>query len=138
MTIKQTYDFLFQIKTIDNKIWNTLTKCDALRSCLLPSGIRYDLDKIQTSQTDHMSEIESQVLDLEKEVLELQLQKRRAIESITESINMLDDDNEQSILIGYYIGRKKMKDIADSINYSLSHAYVLKRKAVAHLSKVIR
>ena len=137
MTIRETYDFLLSIRKIEQNIVKKFAQCEALRSCLLPSGIRYDLDKIQTSPDDPMSNIESQIMDLEKEILELQRAKAQKIAEISLKLCRLPDDNEQIVLLGYYIACKPMETVASMVNYSVSHTYYLKRKAISHLSRLL-
>lgn len=137
MTIKQTYEFLLSIKKLEAKIQNMMLQCEALRSCLLPSGIRYDLDKIQTTASDHMSDIEARVLDMEKEILSMQQEKTQLIIDISAAINQLPEQAEQTVLISYYITRKSMEQVADLAGYSLSHAYRIKRNAIKHLARLV-
>lgn len=67
MTLKDTYKYLESIKKIDNEIRKQQLKHDALQSCLLPKAIAYDKDSVQTSPQDKMSEIASEVLDIERD-----------------------------------------------------------------------
>lgn len=137
MTIKETYNYLLQVRILDQKIHNCLLQRETLRDCLLPSGIRYDLDKVLTSPADQMSEIESQVIDLEQKIQQLQQQKKRSIVLITRAIYKLDNENEQTVLMEYYIGKKSVEKIADGMNISPRGAYYIKRKAISNVSKFL-
>ena len=137
MTINQTYDYLLQIKVIDSEIQNKTLQCETLRSCLLPSGIRYDLDRVQTSPEDQLAAIEAKCFDLEKEIRDLQHNKQRLLVSITNAIYKLADDSEQTVLLSYYIGKKKIETIAEEMPCSVRNAFYIKRKAVSHLAKIL-
>ena len=138
MTIKQTYEYLLQIKILESKIQNAIIQVETLRSCLLPSGIRYDLDKVQTSPADQMSGIESRVIDLEHDIKQMEHQKNRLIVQITNAIYCLQNDDEKTVLLAYYIGRKRIEDIADEIPVSVRTAYYIKRKAISHLAAILK
>lgn len=137
MTINQTYDYLLQIKKIEAEIKNKELQRDTLRSCLLPSGIRYDLDRVQTSPEDQLAAIEARIVDLEKEIRELSHHKQRMLVTITNSIYNLKDDSEKTVLLSYYIGRKKIETIAEEMPCSVRNAFYIKRKAVSHLAKLL-
>lgn len=137
MTINQTYDYLLQIRRLEAKIRETTLQCEALRSCLLPSGIRYDLDRVQTSPDDQMSAIEAKVIDMEQDIRNLQANKAQAIVDISKAINKLEDDSERIVLLGYYIDKKTIRDVSQMINYTVRGTYHVKRRAVSHLAKLL-
>lgn len=137
MTIKETYNYLLQVRILDGKIHNCILQRETLRSCLLPSGIRYDTDKVQVSPSDQMSEIEAQVMDLEQKIQHLEAKKKIAIVSITKAIYKLPNENEQTVLMEYYIGKKSVEQIADGMNISTRGTYYIKRKAISNISKFL-
>lgn len=135
MTIKEAYDFLYSVQHIERQIEICKTRQEALRMCLLPQGIRYDLDKIQTTPTDRISDIEADIADLSAEIARLTDEKYEQIKRISVAISALDDDVEQVVLNAYYIGRMPMKKVADTVHYSLRGAYKIKKRGVQHLAK---
>lgn len=137
MNIRQTYEFLLQIRRIEPRIQQTIVQYESLKSTLLPSGIRYDLDKIQTTPEDRTSIIFSKLEELATLISELQVKREQAAVDITDAILKLENHEEQAVLMGYYIGKKRVEDIADEISCSDRTAYYLKRKGVAHLSNII-
>lgn len=137
MTIKETYNYLLQVRILESRIQNCILQHDTLRSCLLPNGIRYDVDRVITSPTDQMSEIEARVVDLERMILRLKHEKQLIMVSITKSIYKLSSDNEKTVLLSYYIGRKTVEEIADEMETSVRNVYYLKRKAIQHISSII-
>ena len=130
MTIQETYEYLGCIRAIDRRIQRLTLWHDELESSLLPSGIRYDRDIVQTSPEDKFSEIASRVVDLEKEIRQLQLEKSRWIYSVGMAIEQLEDEAEKTVLSAFYIGRLPMTDVAELIHYGLSRTYDIRRNAV--------
>lgn len=137
MTIKETYNYLLQVRILESKIQNCILQHDTLRSCLLPNGIRYDVDRVISSPSDQMSEIESKVVDLERKILRLKHEKQTVMVTITKSIYKLSSDNEKTVLLSYYIGRKTVEQIAEEMETSVRNVYYLKRKAISHISSII-
>lgn len=135
MTIKETYKYLEAVKKIDNEIRKQTMKHDALQSCLLPKAINYDKDSVQVSPEDKMSEIASEVLDIEKKLRSLVEKKARLIGEISDMIELLDNSAEQVILYGFYIGGLTIPALADAAHYSERSVYRLKRRGVKKLSE---
>lgn len=137
MTIKETYNYLLQVRILESKIQNCILQHDTLRSCLLPAGIRYDTDRVISSPSDQMSEITTKVIDLEHQILRLKHEKQMVIVTVTKSIYRLTSDNEKTVLLSYYIGRKTVEQIAEEMETSVRNVYYLKRKAISHISSII-
>ena len=70
MDLKEAYAFFGQVRFHENKIQRITCTLNELRACLLPGGIRYDLDKVNTSPKDKMSEIFARIDELERELQE--------------------------------------------------------------------
>ena len=137
MTIAETINYLMGVRSFELTIWRLSLQRDELQSCLLPAGIRYDKDVVQTSLEDKLSTIAGAVIELDQRIQELRQQKARLIMRITASIDRLPDSRERTILVAFYIGRKSIKEIADIITYSESHTYQLRRQGVRHLAEIL-
>lgn len=137
MTIAETVNYLMGVRSFELTIWRLSLQRDELQSCLLPAGIRYDKDVVQTSPEDKLSTIAGAVIELDQRIQELRQQKARLIMRITASIDRLPDSRERTILVAFYIGRKSIKEIADIITYSESHTYQLRRQGVRHLAEIL-
>lgn len=135
MTVSEAYAYLNSIRKIENEIVKLQLQHDELQSCLLPRAITYDGDKVQTTPEDKMSEIAGQVLDMEKEIAQLKRRKAKLIIEINAAIRMLDNDVEQVILLGFYVGRLPATKIAEIVHYSVPGIYKIKRRAVVHLAE---
>lgn len=135
MTTSEAYAFLNSIRKIENEIVKLQLQHDELQSCLLPKAITYDGDRVQTSLEDKMLEIASRVLDMEKEIRDLKQRKAKRIVEVNNAIARLDNDTEQVILLGFYVGRLSAYKIADLVHYSVRGVYKAKHRAVIHLAE---
>lgn len=135
MTISETYEFLNSIRRIEAAIIKMQIQRDELRACLLPAGIRYDKDKVQTSPADHMSQIEAKVVDMDREIGRMQEKKAETIEGVSGAIARLEDDNEQIVLLSLYVARHSAAKTARRLHYSRRGIYKLRDRAVKHLSE---
>ena len=135
MTTSEAYAFLNSIRKIENEIVKLQLQHDELQSCLLAKAITYDGDRVQTSPEDKMLEIASRVLDMEKEIRDLKQRKAKRIVEVNNAIARLDNDTEQVILLGFYVGRLSAYKIADLVHYSVRGVYKAKHRAVIHLAE---
>ena len=135
MTVSEAYAYLNSIRKTDSEITKLQFQHDELQSCLLPKAITYDGDRVQTSPEDKMSELAGRVVDMEKQIAELRLRKAQLIVDINAAIRMLDNDVEQVILLGFYVGRLPATKIAEIVHYSVPGIYKVKRRAVVHLAE---
>lgn len=134
MTVSETYKYLESVRRIESEIRKQQLKHDALQSCLLPKAITYDKDAVQTSPEDKMSEIAAEVADIETNLQTLAVTKYRTINDVNESINKLDSDAEQTVLIWHYVVGRSIPYIAARIHYSERQTYRIKRRAVRNLA----
>ena len=137
MTITDTYNYLSRIRQQEWTIWRLTLQHDELQSCLLPSGIRYDKDVVQTSHEDKLSTITGAVIELEGRIQQLKHQKARLIMEVTAAIDQLPDDKESAVLTAYYVKRMTMEGVAEAIGNSTQHAYRIRKRAVSHLTAIL-
>lgn len=137
MTITDTYNYLSRIRQQEWTIWRLTLQHDELQSCLLPSGIRYDTDVVQTSPEDKLSTIAGAVIELEGRIQQLKHQKARLIMEVTAAIDQLPDDKESAVLTAYYVKRMTMEGVAEAIGNSTQHAYRIRKRAVSHLTAIL-
>ena len=137
MTITDTYNYLSRIRQQEWTILRLTLQHDELQSCLLPSGIRYDKDVVQTSPEDKLSAIAGAVIELEGRIQQLKHQKARLIMEVTAAIDQLPDDKESAVLTAYYVKRMTMEGVAEAIGNSTQHAYRIRKRAVSHLTAIL-
>jgi len=130
------YDYLMQPRRIDYKIRRLQIQVTELESCLLPQAIRYDKDKVQTSPEDQLSRIAARISDLSRESNRLARKKAELVIEISDEVEALADDTEKAVLMGYFIARKSMKEVAEQIHYTIRGAYKVRARAVRHFESV--
>lgn len=137
MELQETYDFLLGPRRISAEIWRKDLRRRELKSCLLPIGITYDKDKVQTSPEDSMARIMAEVAEIDQQIDNLQKTRAVKILEISRVIDRLDNLNEATVLDAYYLGRKSMREISEHLNYSLQHTYRLRRNGMAKIRKML-
>ena len=133
--LERAYEYLGRIRALERQIKRKTLQRDELQSCLLPRAIRYDVDKVQSSPEDVLSETAAAVLDLDREIQQLREEKARLIREISGAIDQLEDDREKLILTAYYVCRMTIRRIADEVHYSRSQTYNLYRSGLIHLAE---
>lgn len=137
MELQETYNYLMQIRKKEYAIKRKELRCEELRSCLGARAIRYDVDRVQSTPTDKVSEIITKVVDLEAQIEQLKEEKALLIIEIGDAIEQLEDDNEKTVLAEFYIGRVPMAQVAEIINYSIRRTYYFRKQGVIHLGEVL-
>ena len=136
MELQETYDFLLGPRRIADAIWRKDLRRQELRSCLLPSGITYDRDRVQTSPEDSMARIMAEVDELDQQIDILRRSMAMEILRISRVIDQMDDPREATVLDAYYLGRRSMQEIAEHLHYSERHVYRLRSEGVAKMSQM--
>ena len=136
MELQETYDFLLGPRRIADAIWRKDLRRQELRSCLLPSGITYDRDRVQTSPEDSMARVMAEVDELDQQIDTLRRSMAMEILRISRVIDQMDDPREATVLDAYYLGRRSMQEIAEHLHYSERHVYRLRSEGVAKMSQM--
>lgn len=134
--LQDTYDFLLGPRRIADAIWRKDLRRQELKSCLLPSGISYDKDPVQTSPEDSMASIMAEVDELDQQIDTLRRSMAMEILRISRVIDQMDDPREATVLDAYYLGRKSMQEIAEHLHYSERHVYRLRSEGVEKMSQM--
>lgn len=134
--LQETYDFLLGPRRISDEIWRKALRRQELRSCLLPSGITYDKDPVQTSPEDSMARVIAEVDEIDSQIDALQRARALEILRISRVIDQMEDPREATVLDAYYLGRRSMQEIAEHLHYSERHVYRLRGSGVAKMSQM--
>ena len=134
--LQETYDFLLGPRRISDEIWRKDLRRQELKSCLLPSGITYDKDPVQTSPEDSMARIMAEIDELDGQIDALQRSRAFEILRISRVIDRMEDPREATVLDAYYLGRRSMQEIAEHLHYSERHVYRLRSEGVAKMSQM--
>lgn len=115
---KQAYEFLNSARVLHWRWLRLKAKHDELESCLLPAGIRYDKDKIQTSPEDTISKIVAEINELEHKMNAVQVAKCERIEEIDKALHALPSDEARTALTMRFINRIPVTEIASQMGYA--------------------
>lgn len=125
--------FLGEVRRIDSRIRRMKDQVDTLRASLLPSGIRYDTDRVQTSARDPLPEVMARIDELEGQIIRLHIQRAEAVLRIEAAIDSIGDPELQEILTAFYSKGERARAIAKRLHYSRSGLYKLIDKAIIQL-----
>lgn len=133
----EVYNLLTAPRRTKYKMEQIKARSVAIRYTLLPSGIRYDTDRVQSSPSDLMPEKMALIDQLDRELKELDGVYDRQIDNIRKACDEMGKEPEKTIIIMQYIGGRSMIEIADVLNYSVSYAYRIRENGYALLHKVL-
>ncbi len=110
---------------------------DELIYSLLPSGIRYDTLKVQTSPDDQMARVMAEVDEYERQIRE-HLQKLIERQNIAFAhIGALERSDFRQVLTLYYLTGERLTwhQVADKMDLSEQRIYQLHNEAIEELEK---
>lgn len=132
--------FLYRPRRIQNKIYRLQQKKAALESCLYPSGIRYDSDRVQSSPEDKTSKVCAEIRDIEKEIKNLCNKKEEAYIDIIHVLDKIEGqnaDDERTVLYGYFVGMNSIEKISMELNLSRRSTYNRFHSGLASVGNLI-
>lgn len=132
---KQAYEFFNSARVLHWAFLRLKAKHDELESCLLPAGIRYDKDKVQTSADDTISKLVSEITDLEHRMDILLRAKAKRIEKIEAVIKDLPQEEWQTALTLRFINRQPVSEIAEQMGYAEPTIYKFMNQGAEYLVK---
>lgn len=130
------HEYMRQVRQIELKIRRLTLQIEELESCLLPQGIRYDRDKVQTSPEDVLPKIAGKIQELEKQRTQLARERALLLLEIQDALDQLESEPERIVLEAYYLSRMSMREISDMIGYSIRQAYRLRTAGLQKLAHI--
>ena len=132
-------EFLNKIRYIDMMINCKLEQVAELRSMLLPGAIRYDKDKVQTSNNaDSISDTVSKIMELEEKI-NTDIDELVELKSVArENIERMENDVEKVILYKRYFNNESFENIAVECGYSWRHIHRLHGEALKNFDKIYK
>lgn len=138
MNLKPAYEYLNKPHRIELRIRRLMYRREALLSCLLPKGLKPKIVQVQESAPgDKMADVMAEVKGIEDEVERLSWEKVEAIQDTIRTISRLESDAERTVLMGFYVARRPMTELAEELHYSERSAFRLKRKALENITRLI-
>lgn len=139
MTQQELKTFFGRIRKERYEIEHLRELIRSAKASLLPSGISYDRDKIQTSPDDTMSKIMAKAVDMQKELENgiASLQERH-IEA-EKLIQSLDNSDEREVMRYYYLdtdnGRPlTWEQVAIRMNFHARTVYKVHDRAINNMA----
>lgn len=129
---------LFDVRSDITDINALIAQIEEIWLSQLPSGRRYDRDKVQISPGDPMfavyAKIDELTGDLKEELTELRIKRREA----KRMIGRLKKANHRKVLRLYFLDIRllTMQDVADEMHYTLRWTYKLYKRALKELEEV--
>ena len=130
------HEYMRQVRQIELRIRRLTLQIEELESCLLPQGIRYDRDKVQTSPEDVLPKIAGKIQELEKQRTQLARERALLLLEIQDALDQLESEPERIVLEAYYLSRMSMREISDMIGYSIRQAYRLRTAGLQKLAHI--
>jgi len=116
---------------------------DEIYYSLMPSGIRYDLDKVQTSPTDRMPDVAGDLAEVQA-IIDQRIERLSGDIMLANHVidQMPTAECRQLLMLRYLSGKRRplsWNDIADKMDYSVDHVQgKLHRKAINEARAVWR
>ena len=138
--MQDVLQFLKGIRAKREELYVLKDARDDIYYSLMPAGIRYDLDKVQTSPTDRMSETAGDLYEIQEKLNSM-------IDALNKDINlavnliqqMPTPEYRQLLTLRYLGGDRKLatwENVAGDMGYSLDHVKgFLHGKAIAEARK---
>ena len=135
MEQREIYLYLGKIRNLHRREKQLREQITDLRMCLLPSGISYDRDKVQTSPEDMTLKVFAQLDEVECKLQRVVFQIYEARTAITNRVFILPA-KERQVLLLYYVDCWNMRMIADRLHITERHAFRLKNNGISMLQKI--
>lgn len=126
---------LYQVRDEQKEIDIIRRRIEEAELALLPSGIRYDRDKVQASPDDPMMRL---AVKLDRYEAELRKHQAALLAKRTKAFRMvsqLTDSTQRQVLELYFLGgrRIRMWEVAKIIGYSEQSTYRIYKDALRNL-----
>ena len=129
-------DFLRKVRDQQREILELQQSLEYMRMSVLPGGIRYDKDRVQSSPEDKTSELLSQAADIEHEINE---GITRLLQDSHKAMNMIDGLSKpkyREVMRAYYLPIGPLPtwdEVASRLNYSTIRVLQLHGEALKEL-----
>jgi len=131
------YQVLGRVRSLRKRKKAIRMKAEELRLSLLPSGITYDRDRVQTSPKETVLETMAKIDELDREYQSISADMMKLKQEMNEWFFVLPE-RERQVLRLYYIDCKGVKYISDTMNITERHVFRLRKNGVSMLTKEIK
>ena len=135
MRTKEMYVFLGTVRSLRKKEKRLREQIEDLRYSLLPSGITYDKEKVQTSPEDSTLNTFAQLDEIEGELRQIVVKLYSARVAITNKALILPP-KERQVILRYYVDCWTISRVSDELKVTDRHVFRLRENAVSMLCKI--
>ena len=122
---KDVLSFLKQIRGVRFELITAQRTYEEIRAMLMPSGSRYDRDRVQTSPEDRMPGAVAELLEIEKKQKELETKLLKEILTAEQLLEEMQTSEHRELLKLRYMagGRVPLtwEQVAERMHYSPQH-----------------
>lgn len=133
MTKSELKSRLRRVNSLDYEFQVVEMKIERLESILGAHGIRYDVDRVQTSPTDAVAEVMAKIEPLIAERTRLTVAITKAIADTSDIIDHLKDDKQRLVMHYRYTAGLSFETIGRRMSYSSQRIYQLHDDAIRWL-----
>ena len=113
-------------------------KAETLRENVLPKGISFDKEKVQSVAGDKMANYAARLEEIEKKLEELTEEYYQAINDIERVIYLVDNEDAREVLAKRYIARKPWIKIETEMEYmSIATVYRAHKTGLRAVTKIL-
>lgn len=124
-------EYLSHVKELQDRILEKEEYIERLRSTLGIAGIRYDIDRVQTSpDLDRFAHTFSKIFDAEDEVKQMKESLMFYKVQVIDMIQQMPDLNHRKVLNCVYLDYLSLKKCAEKIHYSYDYVRELHVQAL--------
>lgn len=98
-------------------------------------GIRYDKDRVQTSQNDYMTMAIADAIELDKHIKDMETEIEEKKGEAYAIVRQMNNPDQRAVIEWYYLNGLSMIDTANKLNISERSAYYLKEDALTEFTK---
>ena len=124
---------LRRVNALDYELQVVEMKIERLESILGAHGIRYVIDRVQTSPTDAVAEVMAKIEPLITERARLTVAITKAIADTSDIIDRLKDEKQRLVMHYRYTAGLSFEAIARRMSYSSQRIYQLHDDAIRWL-----
>lgn len=131
-------ELLREPERLERKIKLLVNEIDYQRSTLLPGGIDYSADKVQSSGNDKYPRVMDIILKDEEMVRELNARRLYLIhERIPALIDQIENELARDVIQAYYLTDATMAEVCDLCSISNMTAYRYRWMGLADIQKAL-
>lgn len=143
MTTQEIKEYFKQIRKEQSELMHLIEMRRREELSLLPKGITYDGDRVQSTPEDTLSKTAAKIVDIQQEIDSsiLGLRKRKA--EAESYISKLECSNEREVMRWYYMDNDcgkllSWQQVAEKMGYTEKHVLKLHGTALLNLSKELK